>query len=481
MNAKSGLEQVLAIVRAGHFEKLKGYVEDDQVECKSAPYQLSGDDQRFELAKDVTSLANAKGGVILIGVQTEKDEELSADVVNGVSPFEKTLLNISQYRDILAHWVYPGLQKLKIEWIPSASNQNLGIVVIDVGNQDQMWRPFLVTKATKDNGKASSVIFAYAERNLDRSAPMGVQQLHLLLRDGLRIGGTPSEWTPLSSKMSDESGPLFSPDSTASTPNSKLASTAADGSDNAASEGLKLRISKATKAVLLTDKPVFTLAAAPCQLTDIEDLFTSRNVEVVRLLENPPELRAHGFGVGAGYNSRIVEQGMARRTVIEGYKLLEFWKDGAIVFIATGGPDFLSWASRAEDLLRVNQLTLIEATVVFTRLVKEVLSRHSRPFPKKVSFRLEVRRMTVKKPAILFPDALCNFPHGHQEAPSPDKEVSLTIPLDTDPQIVAFKLISEVYHWFAFDDEKIPYTEEALPGVRKISEAQIIQATKRLM
>jgi hypothetical protein len=143
------------------------------------------------------AFANTKGGLILIGVHTVKDEGLSADVIKRIAPFGKTLINVSQYKDILGHWVYPSLQKLDIEWILSSKESGHGIVMIEIGNQDSLWRPFVITRAVKDNGKASSVFFAYAERSLDRSAPMGVHQLHLLLRDGLRVGASSLEPTAL--------------------------------------------------------------------------------------------------------------------------------------------------------------------------------------------------------------------------------------------------------------------------------------------
>jgi predicted HTH transcriptional regulator len=81
MKSESELEQVLAIIRAGDFHRLIDRMEGDQIECKGAPYSLNADKERFELAKDVTAFANTKGGLILIGVHTVKDEGLSADVI----------------------------------------------------------------------------------------------------------------------------------------------------------------------------------------------------------------------------------------------------------------------------------------------------------------------------------------------------------------------------------------------------------------
>jgi predicted HTH transcriptional regulator len=48
-------------------------VETEHIEFKSEPYRLENDLQKQELAKDVSGLANAGGGVILIGFKTTKD------------------------------------------------------------------------------------------------------------------------------------------------------------------------------------------------------------------------------------------------------------------------------------------------------------------------------------------------------------------------------------------------------------------------
>lgn len=66
-------DHVRFILKSGHFNELIGTVEDEHLECKAAPYQLQSEHQKQELAKDVAGLANAGGGIILIGVRTERD------------------------------------------------------------------------------------------------------------------------------------------------------------------------------------------------------------------------------------------------------------------------------------------------------------------------------------------------------------------------------------------------------------------------
>jgi hypothetical protein len=91
----------------------------------------------------------AHGGVILLGVQTVKDDTLSADIVRKIGTFSKSHVNTSQYRDVLKEWIYPSLQKLEIEWFPSARNIDEGVVAILIGDQDQLWRPFVITRTVE--------------------------------------------------------------------------------------------------------------------------------------------------------------------------------------------------------------------------------------------------------------------------------------------------------------------------------------------
>ena len=55
-------DEILAVLEDGAFERLKGSPENLEVEFKREPYRLDQENQKFELAKDVSALANAAGG-----------------------------------------------------------------------------------------------------------------------------------------------------------------------------------------------------------------------------------------------------------------------------------------------------------------------------------------------------------------------------------------------------------------------------------
>jgi schlafen family protein len=476
-------DQVMAIIRSGKLDDLFGAVESDQLECKKQHYKLDDSPDKFELAKDVSSFANAKGGIILIGVEAREDQTIAADIIRKICAFPKSQAQIPRYRDILKDWIYPNLQKLQIDWFPSESNPDEGIVAIIIGNQDQLWRPFVITKTVNENGKHSTVLFGYAERSLDRSTPMGIQQLHLLLRDGLRAGLTvlpaPPDEAPGGSLPPPES-PVPLPPKSPAPLRPASPGVPAELKEELIRAQLDKRVNSAIEAVELTTRPALILVSTPSQSTEVQGLFSSRDSDVVKLLEHPVELRRSGFSPAAGYNSRIVEGGEARRTLIEKYKLLQVWADGWSICIADGGSDFLCWGTKATNRLRINQLALIESTYLFVKFANDVLAK-SKPMPENVSYWLMLRRLTTEQPAIMYPGPLTTFPHGEHEAQGADKDVKFSSVFDADPGLIAFKLVAGVYRWFGFDEVDIPYKEQTSPGQTILSPDQIVNLNRNPM
>jgi hypothetical protein len=121
------IEEITSILQSGDFTRLIGGLEDDRLECKSAPYDLTSDREKMECAKDVSSLANADGGIILIGVQTERDAANQGDIVRRIRCFARGRIDFTQYRNVLSEWVVPSMQGLRFEWHASTTNREEGI------------------------------------------------------------------------------------------------------------------------------------------------------------------------------------------------------------------------------------------------------------------------------------------------------------------------------------------------------------------
>jgi hypothetical protein len=100
------------LLRAGRASMLIGREENQWLEVKSAPYDLSGDYGKIELAQDVARFANAEaGGVLIVGARTRGRPE----VISAICPASLCQLSASRYRAVLDARVYPPIEGLHVE------------------------------------------------------------------------------------------------------------------------------------------------------------------------------------------------------------------------------------------------------------------------------------------------------------------------------------------------------------------------------
>jgi hypothetical protein len=251
---------------------------------------------------------------------------------------------------------------------------------------------------------------------------------------------------------------------------------------NNISELLADRIQQALIAVSLQKSPSFILAAHPIGPIEIANLFAARNSEIVKLIENPPELRqtGSGFDLNTGEAAHIL-RGELRRSVKPGYKILDLWKDGTLVFVAEGSGEFLSWGRyyKKGGPLRINALGLLESTYLFAELSKHVFN-YALPRPRRIEYQLELHNMTVNEEKCgLISGPLNRFGRGNIHfAPGSDAVFKVTWENpEINPGEAGFRLVSKVYEWFGIEHEGIPYTERINNNVA-ISPDQIRQATQ---
>ncbi|MDU0251736.1 ATP-binding protein [Streptomyces sp. PU10] len=117
--AADSMVQLISYLTAQQPYEIVGTPESEWVDFKSAspkgPYDLSTDKGKFELAKDVAAFANAGGGLIVCGFKAKKRTNELYEVAEKVTPFDKKLVNIDSYKDVLTEYVRP-LLKAKFFW-----------------------------------------------------------------------------------------------------------------------------------------------------------------------------------------------------------------------------------------------------------------------------------------------------------------------------------------------------------------------------
>jgi len=99
------LERLESIIQNGDFISLVGESESSIFDCKSEIYALADDLSKYELAKDVSSLANANGGYILVGAKTTKSEKRHCDEVSEIRAFNQQLCDPDKHIKVIFDWI----------------------------------------------------------------------------------------------------------------------------------------------------------------------------------------------------------------------------------------------------------------------------------------------------------------------------------------------------------------------------------------
>jgi|SRR5215203_1068147 len=173
------------VIRSRHPELLIGVFESDWLDAKSAPYRLDQKSEQYEIAKDISSFANASGGLILIGAKTKRRQ--SGDEINRVNGCVLSDAHVAPaaLHSVIAKWVYPWVEGLKIEQVP-LSSKDQGVVLIEIPNQAESQKPFLVA-GTKSGRRVSKLGFTYATRKGEGVQAPRIEEVHQLIRAGKAV------------------------------------------------------------------------------------------------------------------------------------------------------------------------------------------------------------------------------------------------------------------------------------------------------
>ncbi len=139
---------------------------DDQIpeslvlDYKRKPYDLSVAEAKLDLVKDVSSFANSQGGVILLGIDEQKNRlKQSIPVPNyGISP---TPGYEARVRDVLAASLSPPLPDVRVLWVPKAGDGGIGTYLL--WHPESWLRPHMVHDGTERR---------YYRRDADVSRPI---------------------------------------------------------------------------------------------------------------------------------------------------------------------------------------------------------------------------------------------------------------------------------------------------------------------
>ena len=140
------------------------------LDAKEKPYKLGHPAQDAELCKDAVALANARGGLLLIGYGTARKG--GREILARLAPVPGGSVNAEQYRMILRARVYPDIRDLEVEWLPYGDET--GVLAIYVPRQRETDKLFVIRGRIPAEGVRVPVRDDDGTRWLE---PEGVQRL----------------------------------------------------------------------------------------------------------------------------------------------------------------------------------------------------------------------------------------------------------------------------------------------------------------
>jgi len=165
------------LLRAGQFNSLLGQPESNWLEVKSQLWALDQDSGKAEAAKDLSALANATGGLLVIPAKTDSDA--GRDVIAAVKTLPLDRFSEAQLRDTIAHWTFPPLRGIEVDMVDGGSGRGQVLITVPAHHPED-W-PHLVV-SPDDSAFTSASVAAYV-RDGDKNRALTAAQLHKLMRD----------------------------------------------------------------------------------------------------------------------------------------------------------------------------------------------------------------------------------------------------------------------------------------------------------
>lgn len=405
-------------------------------------YQLNlpgpqGEKEKFELAKDVSALANAAGGVLLLGVETTRDPTVHDDRAVALRPIADGMVIEQQIKDIIYSWVFP---RLEVEVLPHAVKGESGqLWTISIERVMERDFPFIVVRAVYEDGRLVKNALAVFERSGSRNIPYSPQQLHSWINRGARASFDEPQTVGVQVERADD---VLADD---------LAAVAFE-------EGTAY----------------FYIQAAPARDAEITSFYPGINHSIHDVLVRPDyHLRDLGFNLPEGRVQRTRTGYL--RVVWPQTESLSVTQGGLAT--AVEGQEVLTWgyARYSQDgEIWINPLALLEFTLDFWRFyTKHILPRVSDSTP--LVWRVGLRNILEGHPLALPRSRVSQIDitiaaFMDRGRPTADAFDSEWFPAtDREPGRLTFSCLSRVYREFGLDETLIPFARNGSVDEQEIA------------
>ncbi len=426
--------------------------ETEWLEFKQSPYQLSHKTKgkreaaHFELAKDVTAMANAGEGVIVIGVRTRKDPVTKQDLADRIRPIRTGSLNPDQILQVVSDWVIPQQIQLEVKshGVPRSKGQ---LWTIYVARQPDRYRPFVVGREFLGR-RSSRTLFSVYKRKGSQNLPVLPYHVQIWIHDGwiaaegdLDTGKRVYEGVAPEADVVEEADRALRADIDAIGSNPRNC--------------------------------LYYIQAAPVSPARLERFHLGAAESLHERLRSLHHLRSGGFNLPDGFEPMLTDSGSLREIWLESDSL-SVTPSGLTTAIQ--GQEPLTWAYRKmapKGELWINIMALVEFTLEFWRFYAgEIWSRIADSA--QTQWRAGMRALNLPGEELIVNLPAGLYPHSQRRAARADEfNLPWTLTDDTDPGRLAYETLKQVYAWFGFDHSLIPYSHD-----QAVSEDEIL-AVKR--
>lgn len=178
-------ESIKRIIDSHAYGSLIGRHEDAWLEAKGgSPYNLETPEGRYELAKDVAAFANATGGIIIVGLQTTRQENTQTDEITDYDLCLQGAFNSDRYTSLITEYIHPSIEGISVYWAPVNTEGTHGLGIIEVPPQNPDRQYFLIANVVDAGSKIKQFVFGIVRRNESSNDPFTITQLYQYTQKG---------------------------------------------------------------------------------------------------------------------------------------------------------------------------------------------------------------------------------------------------------------------------------------------------------